>query len=100
MTIRQDHLIQHPKGLPAPALRRICNPLDLGFDTTEKTPLFEGLVGQERALEALDMGARMDKPGFNLFILGERGTARHGIVRSLVEKLAASMSPPLFEVLG
>ena len=94
MTIRQDHLIQHPKRLPAPALRRICNPLDLGFDTTEKTPLFEGLVGQERALEALDMGARMDKPGFNLFILGERGTARHGIVRSLVEKLAASMSPP------
>ncbi len=94
MTARQDELIQHPRRLSAAALRRTCNPADLGFETTAETPLFEGLVGQERALEALDMGARIDKPGFNLFILGERGTARHGIVRALVEKLAASMSPP------
>jgi lon-related putative ATP-dependent protease len=94
MTARQDRLIKHPKRLNAAALRRTCNPADLGFDTTAETPLFEGLVGQQRALEALDMGARIDKPGFNLFVLGERGTARHGIVRTLVEKLAASLSPP------
>jgi lon-related putative ATP-dependent protease len=59
-----------------------------------RTAGLEGLVGQSRALEALDLGARIDKPGFNMFILGERGTARHGIVRTLVEKHASRLPSP------
>lgn len=94
MTTSPASLSMHPRRLGPAALRRTCNPAELGFRTTEETPAFEGLVGQERALEALDMGSRIDKPGFNMFILGERGTARHGVVRGLVEKLAATLAPP------
>jgi lon-related putative ATP-dependent protease len=75
-------------------LRRTCSSEKLGFATTDELPAFEGLVGQSRALEALDLGARIDKPGFNMFILGERGTARHGIVRTLVEKHASRLPSP------
>ena len=94
MTPRPADLMQHPRRLGPAALRRICDPADLGFRTTDETPAFDGLVGQDRALEALDMGSRIDKPGFNMFILGERGTARHGVVRTLVEKLAGTLTPP------
>lgn len=87
-------LASMPRRLDASQLRRSCSPERLGFTTTEDLPAFEGLVGQSRALEALDLGARIDKPGFNMFILGERGTARHGIVRTLVEKHAARLPPP------
>ena len=61
----------------------MCDPKSLAFKTTAELKPFEGLIGQERALEALDLGARIDKPGFNVFVLGERGTARHGTVRVL-----------------
>ena len=75
-------------------LRRIFDPVSLGFETTASLEPFDGLIGQGRALEALDMGARMDKPGFNVFVLGERGTARHGTVRALIEKYAGATKPP------
>ena len=94
MPITPEDLMRRKTRLPEPALRRVCNPASLGFQSTEQTPAFEGLVGQERALEALDLGARIDKPGFNMFILGERGTARHGVVRSIVERLASNLAPP------
>lgn len=85
---------KHPKRLPPARLRRVCDPKSFAFKTTAELKPFDGLVGQERALEALDLGTRIDKPGFNVFVLGERGTARHGTVRGLIDKYAAAMKPP------
>src|SRR4026207_1177459 len=65
-----------PARLPAGALRRHCDPKALGFRTTDELEPFEGLIGQDRALEAIDLGARMEKPGFHLFVLGRRRAAR------------------------
>ena len=85
---------KHPLRLTPSRLRRVCDPNTLAFKTTAELKVFEGLIGQQRALEALDVGARIDKPGFNLFVLGERGTARHGTVRGLIEQYAARMPAP------
>ena len=84
----------NPARLPAAALRRHCDPAALGFRTTEELEPFEGLIGQDRALEAIDLGARIDKAGFNLFVLGARGSARHYTVGTLVERYAAALPPP------
>ncbi|NOT41560.1 MAG: AAA family ATPase [Alphaproteobacteria bacterium] len=79
----------------APArLRRVCDPKAFKFKTTADLAPFDGLIGQSRALEALDLGARIDKPGFNLFVLGERGTARHGTVRGMIEAYAKKLPVP------
>jgi lon-related putative ATP-dependent protease len=94
MTVKSTELASSPRRLDPAMLRRTCSSEKLGFATTDELPAFEGLVGQSRALEALDLGARIDKPGFNMFILGERGTARHGIVRTLVEKHASRLPSP------
>jgi predicted ATP-dependent protease len=94
MVASASDLSNHPRRLAPARLRRRCDPKAFAFKTTAELRPFEGLIGQERALEALDLGARIDKPGFNLFVLGERGTARHGIVRNLIEKYAAGMPAP------
>jgi len=94
MTVKSTELASSPRRLDPAMLRRTCSSEKLGFATTDELPAFEGLVGQSRALEALDLGARIDKPGFNMFILGERGTARHGIVKTLVEKHASRLPSP------
>ncbi|MBI1213689.1 MAG: AAA family ATPase [Alphaproteobacteria bacterium] len=83
-----------PTRLPTSALRRHCDPNALGFRTTDELEPFEGLIGQERAIEAIDLGARMEKPGFNLFVLGSRGSARHYTVGALVERYADALPKP------
>ena len=87
-------LASHPMRLQPARLRRVCDPKAFKFKTTADLAPFDGLIGQARALEALDLGARIDKPGFNVFVLGERGTARHGTVRGLIEAYAKKVPVP------
>jgi len=87
-------LLKHPQRLKPSRLRRRCDPARFTFKTTAELKPFEGLIGQDRAIEALDLGARIDKPGFNLFVLGERGTARHNVVHGLIKRYAAKMPVP------
>lgn len=94
MPDQASELAKHARRLPTSRLRRVCDPKSLAFKTTAELKPFEGLIGQDRALEALDLGARIDKPGFNVFVLGERGTARHGTVRALIDQYAAKMPAP------
>ena len=94
MTSQKDTLATHALRLDNASLRRTCDPGALAFKTTADLKPFDGMLGQNRALEALDLGARIDKPGFNLFVLGERGTARHGTVRGLIESYAQKMPAP------
>lgn len=89
-----SELKNHPRRLAPAKLRRRCDPKSFSFTSTAELKPFDGLIGQDRALEALDLGARIDKPGFNVFVLGERGTARHGTVKGLIEDYAAKMRAP------
>jgi hypothetical protein len=42
----------------------------LPFATTAEIEPIGGLVGQRRALEAVQFGTSIDRPGFNLFVIG------------------------------
>lgn len=53
-----------------------------------------GLVGQERALQAIDFAAAIRRPGFNLFVMGPEGTGRHGAVRRILTARARTETPP------
>jgi predicted ATP-dependent protease len=58
------------------ALYRVCEPSLLNFETTETLESFNGFFGQERAIEALDFGVGMRRPGYNLFVMGNPHTGR------------------------
>lgn len=80
---------------PVEALRRCCDPASLGFETTDEvTPLAEP-IGQERALQALEVGLNIAARGFNLFVSGAPGTGRRTALRGYLERSALSRpSPP------
>lgn len=81
-------------ALPPTALRRICNPADLGFASTAEIEPADELVGQERALSALAFGARIRQDGFNIFAQGPARAGRHGAIRQFLERKAASEPVP------
>lgn len=70
------------------------DPTQLGFeDTSELEPLTD-IIGQERAVEALEFGLSMTSPGFNLYVSGPVGTGKATLVRQMVKRLALSAPAP------
>jgi len=80
--------------LPAATLRRCCEPADLGFATTAELADLSGLVGQERAVDAVRLGVGMRRHGFNIFAFGPPGTGKHTLVQNELEREAAAAPPP------
>ena len=81
--------------LPAGLLNNRCVPDSLGFETTDEVAPLEGMIGQERAVSALELALNIQDSGFNLFISGLPGTGRNTALKSHVGKVAAQKpSPP------
>ncbi len=86
----EDLAPQEPPPLAAAALYRRCDPALLPFaSTAELTPLDEPL-GQERAVAAIHFAIGMPSAGFNLFALGPEGTGKVSLIRSYLERAAAT----------
>jgi hypothetical protein len=51
-------------------LYRSCDPQQLDFETTNELEELEHLVAQDRAIEAIHLGASIAHEGYNLFVLG------------------------------
>src|SRR5579884_3691226 len=62
--------------LPPSRLIRRCDPAALGFATTADLQPVTGMVGQERAGEAVRFAVEMTRDGYNLFALGPEGIGR------------------------
>ena len=75
-------------AVPADQLRYRCDPDSLGFSTTDEVPPLEGMIGQERALSALELALDITEPGFNLFISGPPGSGRSTALRGHLELLS------------
>ena len=76
------------------ALRGVCS-LDLFqfADTSELDPLDE-VIGQERAVQAIDFGLNMKSPGYNIFVTGIAGTGKSTIVWDIIGRFAAELPAP------
>jgi lon-related putative ATP-dependent protease len=75
----------HPAALPVEQMYRRADLSKVAFQTTDDLEQVGGIVGQERAVNAIDFGTRMHQPGFNLFVIGADGTRMHGAVQSLLK---------------
>lgn len=75
-------------------LRRSWDPADLGFLTTVELPILEGLVGQERAVAALEFGLAIRSPGYNIYVAGPAGTGKTSYSSSLVRAFATKAACP------
>ena len=80
--------------LPAGQLYRSADLSAVMFTTTADLQPIDGWVGQQRALEALRFGTRIEKPGFNLFVIGSPGAGISDAVRTMLRKAAVDRAPP------
>jgi len=61
------------------------------IDTTENA----GIIGQERASEALRFGLHMKEKGYNIYVCGGTGTGRTSFARQFAEELATTEPTPM-----
>ena len=81
--------------IPPAALFRGCDPASLPFETTAELPELEAIVGQDRAVEAVQFAIQMRREGYNLFALGPEGIGKHTVIRQyLASRAARDPVPP------
>jgi hypothetical protein len=71
-----------------------CEAAALPFDLCTELEAETGLIGQERAVEALEFALRMRAKGYNAYALGAGGTGRHSMVEDLLRRRAESEPTP------
>jgi AAA domain len=57
------------QSLAAPLLYRRCDPAELPFAVCTELEEAPGLIGQERAVEAVQFAMRMRRKGYNVYAL-------------------------------
>jgi len=77
-----------PDKLRYDEIYRFCDTEQFAFDTTDDLRDTKHIIGQERAIRALDFGLSLDSSGFNIFILGEHGTGKMTTVTSFLSPRA------------
>ena len=83
-----------PPPLSIKNLRPISDLSAFRFKTTAELDEVDGLIGQERAVDAIRFGTEIKRKGFNLFVLGSPGLGKHAAVsRHLEEKAEAEPRP-------
>ncbi len=64
-----------------------CPLESLNFQTTEDLNPSREIIGQERALAALQLGLEIEASGYNIFVTGTPGTGRTTTVQKLLENV-------------
>ncbi len=80
--------------LPSAKLYRAADLSALPFETTAEIEPADGLSGQHRALDAIEFGTRVAKPGFNLFVVGPSGLRAQSAVERVLKDLATERPNP------
>jgi predicted ATP-dependent protease len=88
-----DSVAAHLRLAPE-ALTRPFSPEQFNFTDTEDLEPFRGVLGQERAVEALQFGVAMPRPGYNVFVMGEPGTGRFSFVKRYLKAEAKRLETP------
>lgn len=82
------------RHLQASELRRLCEPSELGFASTSDLPDLREVIGQPRALRALELGSEVSGPGYNTFVIGYPGSGRTTLSKEYLIRKAAGESVP------
>jgi lon-related putative ATP-dependent protease len=82
------------RELAAHDLRWRCPEDWLPADSTAKIEPSKGIIGQARAVRALEFGLSVQSLGFNVFVTGLTGTGRMTAIELHLRPLAAEGEPP------
>jgi lon-related putative ATP-dependent protease len=82
------------RELRANALYQHCNTDQFPFETTADLEDVTQILGQERAVEAVQFGMSIEQEGYNLFAMGPVGMGKRDVVRQFFEQKASEKPVP------
>ena len=94
MTAAEAVLVDALSTLAPEQLRRTCDARRLGFATTAEVEPLDRVVGQPRAVEALDLALGLELPGYHVFVTGPPGTGRRTAAEAHLRRRAAARPAP------
>jgi lon-related putative ATP-dependent protease len=80
------------QGLSYEKLRKSCDPKTLNCESSAELTPRDVIIGQERAIRALNFGLTIKRRGFNMYVAGAAGTGRITAVGKFLE-VAAKKDP-------
>ncbi len=83
-----------PEALSSLELRKTCDPAIFNFESTSDIEPLDEVIGQERAVRAINLGLKMQQPGYNIFIAGPEGSGKRTIVQDIVASHAGRQTAP------
>lgn len=75
-------------------LRNTCDPAKLNFESTSELQPLKGLIGQERAVKAMEFGLKVKTRGYNLYMSGLTGTGKTSYAHNYIKKVAMEAKTP------
>ncbi|MFW5991830.1 MAG: AAA family ATPase, partial [Halanaerobiaceae bacterium] len=76
-------------------LEQKCSPEKFDFKTTEEIePFDQGIIGQKRAVEAANLGLKVQQEGYNIFMAGITGTGKTTYARKIARDMAQEKEIP------
>ena len=80
--------------LPAKAVTQQIPASFFKLTSTKSLKPFHGVLGQDRAVNALQFGVAMQRPGYNIFVMGDTGTGRSSYVQDFLKSEAKRQATP------
>ena len=71
-----------------------CDPNQFEFETTDDLPDLQSIIGQDRAVRAIDFGVEIPSYGFNIYAMGAAGTGKSTTVHTFLERRAPDEPVP------
>lgn len=83
-----------PTALTPAQLNARTDPAGFAFNTTADLDPISDIIGQARAVAAVEFGIGIRRPGYNIFALGSPGTGKHTVVRDYLSEQAEDDPAP------
>ncbi len=77
-------------------LRRTCSPDDFSFQTTEELEPLKEIIGQDRALDAIELGlgVKDDENRYNIYVAGQPGTGKNSAINKFLTRVSKEEEAP------
>lgn len=62
----------------------------LSYNNTSEIEELQSILGQERAIEAMEIGLRIDNPAYNIYLAGDSGTGKSTYALKALNKYASN----------
>ncbi|MDD4956247.1 MAG: AAA family ATPase [Candidatus Omnitrophica bacterium] len=82
------------RKLKSSDLKKMCDPSEFPFKSTEDFDFEHEPVHQERGVNSVDFGLNIRSKGYNIFVCGATGTGRNTLVKKAVNDIAGKQAPP------